>query len=276
MADITQASETGTTQALKDAQVVTIDQIDPNPYQPRGKLAAADVKELTESIKEVGLLQPILVVQKKDRYLLVAGHRRLAAAKQAKMKELPCIVRQLTEADLLRYSLIENLQREDLTPLEEAKSIQQLIETLKLDYRSLATLIGKSKSYIGYRMALLDLPDDLKDAVEQGTLPLKKAIELKKIEDQKLRAKLIAKGGTGDLEEFISLIQTTIEKHGKVSKPREKIDVLPGLKVFSKTTPGVRLYRDRISFNFDSQDALRKLLSRVLALLEEQEAEAEA
>ena len=276
MADITQAAEAGTTQALKDAQLVAIDLIDPNPYQPRGKLAAAGVKELTESIKEVGILQPILVAQKEHRYLLVAGHRRLAAAKQAKMKEMPCIVRQLSEADLLRYSLIENLQREDLTPLEEAKSIQQLKETLKLDYRSLANLIGKSKSHIGHRLTLLDLPDDLKDAVEQGDLPLMKAIELKKIEDEKLRAKLIAKGGAGDLRQFKSLIETEIEKHSGERKPREKIDVLPGLKEFSKTTPGVRLYRDRISFNFDSQDALRKLLSRVLTLLEEQGTEAEA
>jgi len=180
--------------ALHGAQILPIDLIDPNPYQPRSEITPDSISDLVESVKELGVLQPLLVSRKGDRFILIAGHRRMAASKLSGLTEAPCIIKELAETDLIRYSLVENLQREDLTPLEEAASLQQLIDTQSLDYRKVAQLIGKSKSYVGERLDLLKLPDDLRAAVAQSKLSLKKAIELMKVEDIGLRAKLIEKG----------------------------------------------------------------------------------
>ncbi len=252
-----------------DAQQIPIDQIDPNPHQVRGRIKTSDIKELADSIKDVGVIQPLLVTRKEDRYILVAGYRRLEASKQAELKDVPCVMQDLSDDDLVRYALIENLQREDLNPLEEALAIKQLIGTQELDYRKVAELIGKSKTYVGERLALLDLPDDLKEAVSQGTLSMKKADTLKNLKDDKARAKLVEKASAVDLQHLKVLVEKAEDKLTKGRKPREAWDVHQGLKEFSKSIEGVRLYRDRISFKFDTEESLRDLLTKMLKLLEE-------
>lgn len=255
------------TKALKGAQLISVDLIEPNPYQPRGPISTESVADLIESVKEIGILQPLLVSRKDDRFILIAGHRRMAAAKAAGLTEVPCLTKELADNELLRYSLVENLQREDLTPLEEAASLQQLIESQKLDLRKVAELIGKSKSYVGERVDLLRLPEDVKNVVASGELSLKKAIELKKVGSEKLRAKLIERGGSGDLEEFKQLVNTVLDKSTQDRKPREIWDTLPELREFSQKAVGVRLYKDRISFKFTSHQDLRDLLSEVIELI---------
>jgi len=253
-----------------NAQQIPIDQIDPNPHQVRGMIKTSDIKELVDSIKDVGVIQPLLVTRKKDRYILVAGYRRLEASRQAKLKELPCMVQDLSDDDMIRYALIENLQREDLNPLEEALAIKQLIGNQGLDYRKVAEMLGKSKTYVGERLALLDLPDDLKEAVSQGTLSMKKADALKKVNDDKARARLIGKASAVDLQHLKVLIEKAQDKLIKGRKPRESWDVYTELREFSKSTEGVRLYKDRISFRFDTEESLHDLLIKVLELLEEE------
>lgn len=248
-----------------NAQQIPIDQIDPNPHQVRSRIKTSDIKELVDSIKDVGVIQPLLITRKKDRYILVAGYRRLEASKQAKLKELPCVVQDLSDDDLIRYALIENLQREDLNPLEEALAIKQLIGTQELDYRKVAEMLGKSKTYVGERLALLDLPYDLKETVSQGTLSMKKADALKKVKDDKARTRLIEKAKSVDVRK----LKTLVKKAEAGRKPRESWDVHQGLRELSRSTEGVRLYKDRISFRFDTEESLRELLTKMLKLLEE-------
>ena len=251
-------------------QQIPIDQIDPNPHQPRSSIKAANLKELADSIKDVGIIQPLLVTQRDDRYILVAGFRRLEASKQVELKDVPCMVQDLSDDDMIRYALIENIQREDLNPLEEALAIKQLIGNQGLDYRKVAEMLGKSKTYVGERLALLDLPDDLKEAVSQGTLSMKKADALKKVNDDKARARLIGKASAVDLQHLKVLIEKAQDKLIKGRKPRESWDVYTELREFSKSTEGVRLYKDRISFRFDTEESLHDLLIKVLELLEEE------
>ena len=259
--------ETQKAERTTEIQQISVELIDKNPYQPRGKSNIGNLRELAESIKQVGILQPLLVSVNMDRFVLIAGHRRLAAAKQAGLTRVPCIIHDLENTDLQRYALIENLQREDLTPLEEAQVLKQLIDLQRLDYRQVAALIGKSKSYVGERLALLDLPGDLKDAVIQGILPLKKAILLKKVSKLKLRAKLIELSASWDLDTLRSEVESLLEKVERGRKPREKWESLPGLKEFTLTTSGVRLYRDRISLQFNSAENLSTLLQQVIDIV---------
>ena len=129
------------------AELIPIEKIQPNPRQPRTNIDSEGIAELVNSIKDVGVIQPLLVTVRDDDFILVAGSRRFEASKQAK--------------------------------LEEALTIIQLIGTQNLEYRNVAELIGKSKSFVGERLALLNLPDDLKDAVSRGTISMKKADILK-------------------------------------------------------------------------------------------------
>jgi len=155
--------------------------------------------------------------------------------------------------------------------MEEACSLKQLMASLKLDYRKTAEFIGKSKSYVSERIQLLDLPDDLKEPVSNGTLPLKKALELKKITNPQKRARIFAKSSSGDLEQLRILVESVLEKTCKPHKKREKWDTLQDIRDFSRKTKGVRFYKDRISVQFKTPDDLRNLLIQMLALLGNQE-----
>jgi ParB family chromosome partitioning protein len=254
---------------LSGEKQIDVDLIHANPNQPRKGLTAESLTDLVQSIRDVGILQPLLVARNEGRYVLVAGQRRLEAAKGAQLKTVPCRVMDLDEKQRLNYSLIENLQREDLTPLEEAESIQSLKELTRTDIREAARLIGKSKSFVCDRLALLTLPQDLKQAVETGGLPLKKAMELKRVPDAKQRARLTARAPSLDLDSLKALVDAVGVPRPKGRKPPDRWNTLPGLRDFAHNTEGVRLYRDRISLQFDSSETLMNLLTQMLALLSE-------
>lgn len=249
------------------AELIPIEKIKPNPNQPRTNIDNEEITELVNSIKDVGVIQPILVTPRNDNYLLVAGSRRLEASKQANLTEIPCILQDLSDDDLLRYALLENLQREDLEPLEEAIAIKQLISTQKLEYRKVAELIGKSKSFVGERLALLNLPDDLKEAVSRGTISMKKADVLKSVKNDRLRTKLLEKAPQLDLPTLRALVENAENKVKSDRKPSESWNINQGLQKFAKSNEGVRIYKDRISFKFESEDSLRDLLAKLLEML---------
>ena len=253
-----------------NAQQIPIDQIDPNPHQLRGRIETSDIKELVDSIKDVGVIQPLLITQKEDRYILVAGLRRLEASRQAELKEVPCVVQDLSDDDLIRYALIENLQRVDLSPLEEALALKQLIDTGGIDYRKAAELTGKSKTFVGERLALLQLPTDLKNAVSRGTISMKKADTLRKVSKTNVRAKLLERAPKLDLPTLKALVDNAEKKINRGRKPPKLWNMHQGLKEFSKSIEGVSLYKDRISFKFDTNESLRDLLTRVLKFLKEE------
>jgi len=148
---------------------IPINQIDPNPYQPRNSFAEESLAGLTASIRELGVLQPILVRQMSDdRYAIIAGERRWRAAKRAGLQFIPVIVRQVNEELTLEHALVENLHRDDLNPLEEAAAYQQLVEDFDLTQEEVAHKVGKSRSAVANLLRLFQLPPQVQRLVAEG------------------------------------------------------------------------------------------------------------
>ncbi len=149
---------------------IDIDRIATNPDQPRFKIDEKGLNELAESIRAHGILQPVLVRPLGDAYQLVAGERRLMAAQRAGLLKVPAVVREVPDDRLLELALIENIQREQLNPIEEAQAYQNLMDTLKTTQEDLATQLGKERSTVANALRLLKLPPAVKLFVADGTL----------------------------------------------------------------------------------------------------------
>jgi ParB family transcriptional regulator, chromosome partitioning protein len=148
---------------------IPINQIDPNPYQPRNRFDEETLAGLTASIRELGVLQPILVRQvSDDRYAIIAGERRWRAAKRAGLQFIPVIVRQVNDELTLQHALVENLHRDDLNPLEEAAAYQQLVEDFDLTQEEVAHKVGKSRSAVANLLRLFQLPPQVQRLVAEG------------------------------------------------------------------------------------------------------------
>lgn len=150
---------------------VNIESIDANPFQPRRVFDEDSIKSLAESIKEKGLIQPILVREKSNgRFELVAGERRLRAAKMAGLEEIPAIVRDMSDVDSLEIAILENIQREELNPIDEAEGYKRLMQEFHHTQDNIAKFTGKSRSYIANSLRLLNLPDYSKEMVMSGKI----------------------------------------------------------------------------------------------------------
>lgn len=154
------------------AQVLEVDvqDIDNNPGQPRKSFEKEKLEELAESILSVGILQPLLVKQKGGRYQIVAGERRFRAARLAGLKTVPVIVRDYTKKEQLEAALIENLQRQDLNPIEEAQALKELLDNNNYTQETLAKRIGRSRPAVANILRLLTLPEDIMELIRQGKL----------------------------------------------------------------------------------------------------------
>lgn len=149
---------------------IDIDQIAPNPTQPRFKLDEKSLDELAASIRENGILQPILVRPLSDGYQIVAGERRLAAAQRAGLFRIPAVVRDVPDDRLLELALIENIQREQLNPMEEAQAYQKLVDNLRYTQEEIARRLGKERSTVANSLRLLKLPPAARQLVAEGSL----------------------------------------------------------------------------------------------------------
>ena len=259
-------------QTMENAQLVPVDYFEPNPYQPRTSPGDGEIEELAVSIRDVGLLEPLVVARRgRRRFIVIAGHRRLAAAKKAGLQAVPCIVRELRKSEFLMLSLIENLQRTDLTPLEEAQALRQLIKEFGWTYRETAAKIGKSAAFVNDRLLLLDLPEDVKKAMNEGRLSLKKAIEAGKIPNEIIRARLLRKGNEGTLDEFKQMIEEELSRVKTGRKQYQKSDILPALREFSSQIEGVRVTKDRLTIKFESTQDLLAAITLLTELLRESE-----
>ncbi|MFO7171752.1 MAG: ParB/RepB/Spo0J family partition protein [Bacillota bacterium] len=154
----------------ENVQEIEVARIRPNPHQPRQAFDEAKLAELAASIREHGVVQPVLVRPVESGYELVAGERRWRAAQMAGLERIPAIVRELTPAQVMEIALIENLQREDLNPLEEAEAYRRLIEEFQLTQEELARRLGKSRSQIANTLRLLNLPESVRQRLAAGTL----------------------------------------------------------------------------------------------------------
>jgi ParB family chromosome partitioning protein len=151
---------------------IALDEIDPNPRQPRGEFDAEKLEALVASIRSNGVLQPIIVRQAGTRYQIIAGERRWRAAKMANLLSVPAIVREADDRNMLALALVENLQRQDLNPIEEGHAYKELIEGHGLTQELLGQLVGKDRSTVANMVRLLSLPDEVKQCVSRGTVSM--------------------------------------------------------------------------------------------------------
>ena len=151
-------------------QEIPIDQVQPNPYQPRHQFNSKTIQQMAESIKTTGLLQPIVVRRVDDRFQLVSGERRLRAARIAELERIPALIVEASDNEVLEFALIENLQREDLNPIDEAQAYKTLIQHFKLTQDGVAKRVGKDRSSVANTLRLLSLPVEMQKDVEEERL----------------------------------------------------------------------------------------------------------
>jgi ParB family chromosome partitioning protein len=151
---------------------IPIENIAPNPHQPRGHIDASELAELAASISEHGIIQPLIITESSqtNRYTLVAGERRLVAARQAGLRQVPAIIREASEQQLVELALVENVQRTDLNPLEAAEAYRQLSEDFGLSHEEIATRVGKSRTTITNTLRLLNLPESIQKSLVGGEI----------------------------------------------------------------------------------------------------------
>jgi len=153
---------------LEQVEQILISDIKPNPFQPRKIFDEDALKELCESIKEHGVLQPIILRKKGSKFEIVVGERRFRASQLANLETIPAVIRELNDQQMMELAILENLQREDLTAIEEAEAYQNLIEHLNLTQEQLAFRLGKSRPHIANHIRLLSLPKVVRDAISDG------------------------------------------------------------------------------------------------------------
>ena len=169
----------------KDSDIVEIPltEIRSNPYQPRKEFDEQSLREFAESIKEHGVIQPIIVKKSIKGYEIIAGERRTRASKMAGKETIPAIIREFTDQEMMEIALIENIQREDLNPIEEAEALAKIIEANNMTQEEAAKKFGKSRSYITNILGLLSLPEKTKKYVREGKISMGHARVLSKLSD---------------------------------------------------------------------------------------------
>lgn len=168
-------------ETIKD---IDLSEIDPNPFQPRRIFDPAKIDELGQSIKEHGIFQPIILKKVKNRHIIVSGERRFRAAQKIGLKKIPAIIRQYREAKVAEIALAENLQREDLTPIEEAEAYKVVMRDLKITQINLAAKIGKSRSHVTNTLGLLNLPKEVQKMLLENVISMGHARTLSKLKDE--------------------------------------------------------------------------------------------
>lgn len=180
-------------EAADDVHEVAVDQITPNPKQPRTDMDEESVAELADSIRKVGVLQPVIVRPYTDGYQIIAGERRWRAARIAGLERIPVRVLNIGETESLELALIENLQREDLNPIEEARGYRRLLTEYQMTQAELADKVSKSRSAVTNALRLLDLPEEVQEYVYQGKLSAGHARTVLSVPDEALRIRLAEK-----------------------------------------------------------------------------------
>ena len=221
---------------------VAVQAIKANPFQPRRSFDAEKLEELAASIKEFGVVQPLVVRKQGRGYELVAGERRLRAAKLAGLKKVPVIIREYSEAEMMEIALIENIQRHDLNPIEEAQGLQRLMTEFKLTQEQVAAKVGRSRAAVANILRLLNLADQVQEYIIQGLLNMgqaKQLVSLPQVEQQLEVAKAIIDNGWSSrtteevvrqlkagkqvkvVREIVEALTEEQQEHGK--KKKEKI-----------------------------------------------------
>jgi ParB family chromosome partitioning protein len=256
---------------------ININNIAPNPNQPRKDFKDDKIEELAASIKEHGVIQPIMVRKSINGFEIVAGERRWRAARKAQIKEIPCIIKELDEHENMIIAIIENMQREDLNALEEAKAFQQLAESFKLTQEEISKSVSRSRPYITNALRLLKLPEEIQNMIIDGSLTAgharaiagmkhkdkqlslaKQAVEkglsvrqvedlARNLEDPNFQAKKKSIGGKKKTTKEVSMIEEEM-----IKKFGTKVSIVSGKK------------RGRIEIEYYSNDELERLIDLIL------------
>ena len=246
---------------------VNIDDIRSNPYQPRKTFDIESLNELAKSIKEYGVVQPIIVKKSIKGYELVAGERRTKAAKIAGLKKIPAIIKDFDDQEMMEIALVENIQREDLNPIDEATSISNIIKLRGYTQEEFANKFGKSRSYVTNILGLLKLPDEVKKLVEKRSLSMSHARVISKIEDEGKAIDLAKKVITDSLSvhELEKLSQEEKQVSNKV-KSKSNYDTKYRMfenVIMDALNTKVRVHKNKIEVYFDGVDELEDILAKM-------------
>ena len=255
----------------KEATTLPLKKIKPNKNQPRKHFDEAELAELSDSIKQNGILQPLLVREKGDHYEIVAGERRFQAAKLAQLEEVPVVIKAISDEEVFKLALIENLQRSDLSPIEEAQGYKQLIKQENLTQDDLAKVLSKSRSAITNTLRLLDLPTEVQTLMAEGRISAGHARAILSVSGKEGRIKLAQKV----IEENLSVRQTenlaplfsvtNVEKPKRQPTPQAYKRAARQLRIALDTQVKVRNVRgkNKIEIEFNDEDELAALVEKL-------------
>ena len=251
---------------------ISLKEIRPNPYQPRKIFTKEAIEELKQSIIEHGILQPIIVRKSIKGYDIVVGERRFRAAKEAGLEKVPVVIRELTEQQMMELAVLENLQREDLTPIEEAAAYQLLMEKLSLTQEQLAKRLGKSRPHIANFVRLLTLPPKIQQLISDGKISMghgRALLGLRKKEQLPLIAEKTMREGLNvrQLEQLIHQLNENVSRETKKPKsPEKNVFIKERESVLRErfgTTVNIKESKNnkgKIEIEFFSKDDLERIL----------------
>ncbi|WP_342540484.1 ParB/RepB/Spo0J family partition protein [Heyndrickxia sp. FSL K6-6286] len=250
---------------------VKLKELRPNPYQPRKVFQSEAIEELKVSIIEHGILQPIIVRKSIKGYEIVAGERRFRAAKEAKLDMVPVVVRELTEQQMMEFAVLENLQREDLTPIEEANAYQMLIEKLHLTQEELSKRLGKSRPHIANHLRLLALPKKVQDLITAGKISMghgRTLLGLKNKDKYQAVVEKIIKDGLNvrQLEKLVQQLNEDVPRETKKVKEEKNVFIRETESVLREklgTTVLIKRTKKKgkIEIEFFSDEDLERILA---------------
>ncbi|MGE7919348.1 ParB/RepB/Spo0J family partition protein [Viridibacillus sp. NPDC093762] len=245
-----------------------------NPYQPRKIFDESAIEELALSIKEHGVLQPIIARKRVNFYEIVVGERRFRASKLAGLTEIPVVVREMDDQQMMEFAILENLQREDLTPIEEAEAYTNLMDNLNLTQEQLASRLGKSRPHIANHIRLLALPEDVRTLLSEGKITMGHGRALLGLKRRKLISQVTEKVLTQHLNvrQLEALVQSMNDNVSRETKKKVKKDIFIAekesqLRDYFGTNVTIKESKNKgkIEIEFFSADDLE----RILELLED-------
>ena len=251
-------------EAKTNDQIVEIDlsELRANPYQPRKNFDEEALNELASSIKEHGVFQPIIVKKSIKGYEIIAGERRFRASKLAGMQTIPAIVKDFSDEEMMQIALLENLQRENLTSIEEAKAYKSIIESMNITQDELAKKVGKSRSHVTNILGLLKLPASVQDMVLYNKLSMGHARVLSKLDDPKIIEDLAQRVITEDLSvrKLESIVYDNEEKEVKTKKNTNNEYKYMENFLKEKLGTNVKINNNKISIKFSNVQDLNRIL----------------
>ena len=248
---------------------ISLDEIKKNPYQPRTYFNEEKLNELKESIEKNGLLQPIIIKKAVKGYYIIAGERRYRAFELLGKKAIPAIIKEMTDEEMMVFAVLENLQREDLSALEESESYKNLMDKMSLTQDELAKKLGKSRPYIANSLRLLKLPTEIKNKLEQGVISTAHArtllaLKTKKVMEDVCTLVIERKMSVRELEEYVAKLLKPKEVKKTKAKDifiEEQENILKKRLGTSVTIKQGRNKKGKIEIEFKDNDEFERIIS---------------